>query len=74
MMKICRDNNGWCRQPLVRSADRLWESIAKDDQAAHVDRLNDGATTSLIRDKSQNVRDFVGLWDLCERMCEESAF
>ena len=74
MMNSCNNNCGRCCQPLVRSADRLWESIAKDDRAAHVDSLNDGARTSLIRDKSQNVREFAGLWDLCQCMCEESAF
>ena len=73
MMYICRNSSGWCGQPLVRSADRLWESIAKDDRAAHVYSLNDGVRTSLIRDKSRNVRDLAGLCELCERLCKTSS-
>ena len=74
MMNICRNKSGWCCQSLVWSADRLWESIAKDDRAAHVNSLNDGVRTSVIRNKSRNVRELAGICDLCERMCEESAF
>ena len=73
MMCIFRNNSGWCCQPLVRSADRLWESIAKDDRAAHVNSLNDGVRTSLIRGKSRNIRESAGPGDLCARLCEESS-